>query len=186
MPVGLCSRKRHHSWRNRYRRPGSNRWPARRTIAPMPTEIDDAWNDLHTATPPGWFVGQPSYDERREVWEQYAFDPAEQASGRCPLARVDRRRGDRAGGHPRAGALPPADPRGAGAGAWRAAIPDVAGRGWGVRLSSSRSVSGCSPSCRSSWPPRCCRRSRRAAARPNRCCRTRCFPGTYCRLRRTR
>ncbi len=45
----------------------------------IPTDLDDAWDDLHDATPDGWFVGQPSYDERRKVWEQYAFDPAERA-----------------------------------------------------------------------------------------------------------
>jgi hypothetical protein len=41
----------------------------------MSTDLEDAWTDLHDATPDGWLVGQPSYDERRHVWEQYAFDP---------------------------------------------------------------------------------------------------------------
>jgi hypothetical protein len=48
----------------------------------MPTDLEDAWTDLHDATPDGWFVGRPSYDERRKVWEQYAFDPCGRASGR--------------------------------------------------------------------------------------------------------
>ena len=45
----------------------------------MSTALEDAWNDLHDATPDGWFVGRPSYDERRRVWEQHAFDPSERA-----------------------------------------------------------------------------------------------------------
>lgn len=45
----------------------------------MSTDLDDVRSDLHDATPPGWFVGRPSYDEGRGVWEQYAFDPAEKA-----------------------------------------------------------------------------------------------------------
>jgi hypothetical protein len=45
----------------------------------MPTDLDDARDDLHDATPAGWFVGRPSYDEGRKVWEQYAFDPSERA-----------------------------------------------------------------------------------------------------------
>ena len=47
----------------------------------MSTDLDDAWRDLHDATPAGWFVGRPSYDERRHVWEQYAFEPSERAHG---------------------------------------------------------------------------------------------------------
>jgi hypothetical protein len=45
----------------------------------MPTDLDAAWSDLHDAKPDGWFVGRPSYDEGRKVWEQYAFDPSERA-----------------------------------------------------------------------------------------------------------
>jgi hypothetical protein len=43
----------------------------------MPTDLDDAWDDLHDATPLGWYVGRPSYDEGRHVLEQHAFDPSE-------------------------------------------------------------------------------------------------------------
>ena len=50
-----------------------------RTIAAMPTDLETAWSDLHDATPPGWFVGRPAYNERHKEWEQYAFDPAERA-----------------------------------------------------------------------------------------------------------
>jgi hypothetical protein len=45
----------------------------------MSTDLDDAWSDLHDATPPGSFVGRPSHIEGRGVWEQYAFDPSEKA-----------------------------------------------------------------------------------------------------------
>jgi len=35
-------------------------------------------NELHDATPPGWFVGRPAYNEHKSVpWEQYDFDPKE-------------------------------------------------------------------------------------------------------------
>lgn len=40
-------------------------------------ELLDAWNELHAATPAGWFVGRPSHDERRDEWALYAFDTAE-------------------------------------------------------------------------------------------------------------
>jgi hypothetical protein len=45
----------------------------------MPTDLDAAWDDLHDAKPPGWFVGRPFYHERDRAWEQYAFDPSERA-----------------------------------------------------------------------------------------------------------
>ena len=46
---------------------------------PHATDLEDAWNDLHDAKPDGWYVGRPSWDDRRKVWEQYAFDPRERA-----------------------------------------------------------------------------------------------------------
>ncbi len=45
----------------------------------MPTDLEAAWDDLHGAKPPGWFVGRPFYNERRKACEQYAFDPREKA-----------------------------------------------------------------------------------------------------------
>ena len=45
----------------------------------MPTDLDDAWGDLHDATPAGWYVGRPSFDDGHRAWEQYAFDPSERA-----------------------------------------------------------------------------------------------------------
>ena len=40
-------------------------------------ELLDAWNDLHAATPAGWFIGRPSYNEGRDEWSLYAFDANE-------------------------------------------------------------------------------------------------------------
>ena len=45
----------------------------------MSTDLEVAWNDLDDAKADGWYVGRPSYDEGRKVWEQYAFDPSERA-----------------------------------------------------------------------------------------------------------
>lgn len=43
--------------------------------------IEDAWNEVHDATPPGWFVGTPSFNPHRGVgeWSMYAFDTTERA-----------------------------------------------------------------------------------------------------------
>ena len=35
-------------------------------------EVAAAWEELHDATPSGWFVGRPSHDERRDEWALYA------------------------------------------------------------------------------------------------------------------
>jgi hypothetical protein len=40
-------------------------------------ELLDAWTALHDATPPGWVVGRPAYNERRDEWSLYAFDATE-------------------------------------------------------------------------------------------------------------
>jgi hypothetical protein len=36
-----------------------------------------AWDAVHEATPDGWYVGRPYFDERHNRWEQYAYDPSE-------------------------------------------------------------------------------------------------------------
>ena len=36
-----------------------------------------AWEAVHENTPPGWYVGRPSYVDRYRQWNMYAFDPAE-------------------------------------------------------------------------------------------------------------
>ena len=89
---------------------------ARPIVAAMPTDLEDAWSDLHDATPAGWFVGRPSYDEGRRVWEQYAFDPSERARAGVRSREWTAVAPTELGGRPRAGPLPAADPRGAGAG----------------------------------------------------------------------
>jgi hypothetical protein len=38
-----------------------------------------AWDKLHAVTPAGWYVGRPSYHDRRREWVMYAFDPSERA-----------------------------------------------------------------------------------------------------------
>jgi len=30
--------------------------------------LEDAWADLHAATPRGWYVGRPSYHDERDEW----------------------------------------------------------------------------------------------------------------------
>ena len=40
-------------------------------------EIEEAWDSLHDALPPGWRAGRPSYREDLKTWEQYAYDTRE-------------------------------------------------------------------------------------------------------------
>lgn len=48
------------------------------TIRDMTDEdVAAARRDLHDATRPGWFLGRPSYDERRDEWALYALDTTE-------------------------------------------------------------------------------------------------------------
>ena len=44
------------------------------------TELQNAWNAVHEATPAGWHVGRPTYYDERRQWVQYAFDPSERPS----------------------------------------------------------------------------------------------------------
>lgn len=42
--------------------------------------LEEAWDELHAATPPRWFVGTPSFNPRRGAggeWSLYAFDTTE-------------------------------------------------------------------------------------------------------------
>ena len=41
--------------------------------------LEDAWDELHAATPPNWFVGRPGQRHGGQ-WEQYAFDATEKAT----------------------------------------------------------------------------------------------------------
>ncbi len=41
------------------------------------SDLEEAWNAVHDATPAGWHVGRPTYYDERRQWHQYAFDPSE-------------------------------------------------------------------------------------------------------------
>ncbi len=41
--------------------------------------LEDAWDGLHAATPPRWYVGRPG-QRQGDTWAQYAFDTTEKAS----------------------------------------------------------------------------------------------------------
>lgn len=41
-------------------------------------DLGDAWDELHAATPPGWYVGQPAQRHGGQ-WAIYAFDTTEKA-----------------------------------------------------------------------------------------------------------
>jgi hypothetical protein len=51
----------------------------RRLAVVTDPEIAAAWAEVHAATPTGWFVGRPGYDNTHGQWTQYAFDPKEKA-----------------------------------------------------------------------------------------------------------
>ena len=40
--------------------------------------LEEAWEELHNATPAGWFVGRPGQRYGGQ-WEQYAYDTTEKA-----------------------------------------------------------------------------------------------------------
>jgi hypothetical protein len=43
-------------------------------------DLEAAWEAVHDVTPPGWFVGRPSYHDERHEWTQFAFDQRERPS----------------------------------------------------------------------------------------------------------
>lgn len=43
----------------------------------MESDLEEAWEELHAAMPPGWRVGRQSYHDERHQWIQYAYDPSE-------------------------------------------------------------------------------------------------------------
>jgi len=51
--------------------------PARYPAPMTDPELAAAWAAVHDATPEGWYVGRPYFDERQNRWEQYPFDPSE-------------------------------------------------------------------------------------------------------------
>lgn len=48
------------------------------------SDLEEAWAELHAATPPGWRVGRPYRHEERGAWEQYAWLPSSRAGGAGP------------------------------------------------------------------------------------------------------
>jgi hypothetical protein len=40
-------------------------------------DLAAAWDAVHDATPDGWYVGRPGFEERHNQWSMYAFDPSE-------------------------------------------------------------------------------------------------------------
>lgn len=48
-------------------------------LAYVASQGEKAWEQLHEATPAGWYVGRPSYHPERQEWLLYAFDPSERA-----------------------------------------------------------------------------------------------------------
>jgi hypothetical protein len=40
-------------------------------------EIVAARDAIHDATPPGWWVGRPGWNDHYRHWEMYAFGPSE-------------------------------------------------------------------------------------------------------------
>lgn len=53
------------------------RWHACSVRCLVDDDVAGSWERLHEATPSGWFVGRPSFDERRDEWSLYAFDARE-------------------------------------------------------------------------------------------------------------
>ncbi len=48
----------------------ANMWPVE--------TLEAAWGELHSANEGmAWHVGKPAFDERRDQWSLYAFDPSE-------------------------------------------------------------------------------------------------------------
>jgi hypothetical protein len=39
--------------------------------------LEEAWAEIHAATPKGWCVGRPGEHPERHEWVMYAFDPSE-------------------------------------------------------------------------------------------------------------
>jgi hypothetical protein len=40
-------------------------------------DLAAAWAAVHDATPDGWYVGRPGFEERYNQWSMYAFDASE-------------------------------------------------------------------------------------------------------------
>ncbi|MDP8904040.1 MAG: hypothetical protein M3N29_01765 [Chloroflexota bacterium] len=42
-------------------------------------QLEAAYDEVLTATPPGWYVGRPMFHDERTEWQMYAFDQSERA-----------------------------------------------------------------------------------------------------------
>jgi hypothetical protein len=49
--------------------------------------LEEAWNAVHDATPANWSVGRPSYIERYDRFEQFAFDTTDRGRPGKPHTR---------------------------------------------------------------------------------------------------
>lgn len=57
--------------------PSAENWPM----------FEEAYDELIAATPPGWYVGRPSFHHERNVWIQYAWDTTERPRPGKPRRR---------------------------------------------------------------------------------------------------
>jgi hypothetical protein len=49
--------------------------------------LEAAWSAVHDATPPGWFVGRPGYDQHRNQWTMFTFDMHDRGKPGRPRTR---------------------------------------------------------------------------------------------------
>ena len=63
--------------------------------------LEDAWAELHAATPPSSYVGTPVFHVERSQWPLYAFDTSEKAHIGQRSLGVDRGQSDAGGRGPR-------------------------------------------------------------------------------------
>ncbi len=57
------------------------------SLAALVTDLEAAWNELHDAKPDGWFVGPPTYVERRRACLGRRAEPGRRRGYGSPLTR---------------------------------------------------------------------------------------------------
>jgi hypothetical protein len=50
-------------------------------------DLRSAWEELHDATPAGWFVGRPRFHDESNEWQMFAFDTNDRARPGKPRIR---------------------------------------------------------------------------------------------------